>query len=306
MADDFLDELNRCPVTYGLLLTMGTLAFLTDSLGLSMGSSLLEDYGSCVGVLVMSGEPWRLLSYSLLHGNLIHIGFCGYMILSLGPRLEKAMGSLRYLVMWVVSALGGGVAGCLVYPAFVPLVGSSGAVFGMLGAALALNIRGGRTLLDFTQDRGSRQLIYLVVVNLILGWIIPFISNTGHIGGLVAGLCCTLFFLAPDRRARPDATARVLQVAMLLLFVSYTWLAIRPVHTRDWLFREYLLSPAPERRAALGAVVRSQRLPFDFEFKPGQELEPRTGIPVYSFLETLPGYARAVANWKAQSPWLDR
>ena len=118
------------------------------------------------------------------------------------------MGSLRYAILYVVAALGGGIAGMLWHSPLAPLVGGSGALFGMFGAAVAVVMREGRGQLDFLDHHGGRRLIGLIGINLVLGFLIPVVSNAGHIGGLVAGFVCTYLFL--DRgRAGTDTITRV-------------------------------------------------------------------------------------------------
>ena len=97
----------------------------------------LADYGWLSGSRVAAGEPWRLLSYAFLHGNVLHLLFNLSTLLSVGPALERTLGSVRFLLLYVISALGGGLGTCLLYPPGDPVVGGSGALFGMLGCAIS-------------------------------------------------------------------------------------------------------------------------------------------------------------------------
>lgn len=194
----------------------------------------LVEYGWLSGLRVAGGEPWRLLSYAVLHGSVLHLLFNLSTLLSLGPALERSLGSVRFLLLYVVSALGGGLGTCLLYEPGKPVVGGSGALFGMLGAAIALNMRSGRHLLAFLDFEGPRRLLANVALNLAIGYFLPFISNTCHIGGLLAGFVLTFLWLRPGR---PSSRQWAWRVATTALLVSLTFASILPVTRADWLQR---------------------------------------------------------------------
>lgn len=214
----------------------------------------LADYGWLSGSRVAAGEPWRLLSYAFLHGNVLHLLFNLSTLLSVGPALERTLGSVRFLLLYVISALGGGLGTCLLYPPGDPVVGGSGALFGMLGGAIALNMRSGRHLLAFLDFEGPRRLMANVALNLAIGYFLPFISNTCHVGGLIAGFVLTFLWLAPGR---PSALQWAWRLATAALLASLTFAALLPVTRHDWLDRAREAETNPARKAALG---RAQRL----------------------------------------------
>ena len=108
----------------------------------------------------------------------MHLAFNGFALYVLGPQLERWLGHLRYAALWGVSALGGSVLGLLVQPT-VMSVGASGAIFGLFGAVFVF---GKRLRLD------TRFILGLLVANLLITFLVPGISWTAHIGGLVSGL----------------------------------------------------------------------------------------------------------------------
>lgn len=250
------DQLDRTPVTFLVLLAYVTFAFLTDPLRPSTGA--LIERGAALGVLIQDGEPWRLFTYSLLHGGLLHLLFNGWFLFLFGPQLEARLGSLRFALLYVVTAISGAIAGGLMTEPIVPLVGGSGSLFGMFGAAIALLMRDGRTHLDFLSYRGPRSLLLLIGFNLVLGWLLPFVSNSAHVGGLVSGFALTFCFFARDRaRARPDATSRAIRIAWIALFAGLVLYATRPVLRWDYLYRQGLSAPTElERRGYRTALER--------------------------------------------------
>jgi membrane associated rhomboid family serine protease len=137
------------------------------------------------------GEWWRLLTAAFLHANLLHIGFNMLLLWWVGAGLEEAMGRARYLALYVVSGLAGSAGALLLSPEAVT-VGASGAIFGLLGAALVLERQTGIS---------SGPILAIVVLNVVLSFR-PGISIGGHLGGLAGG---ALAMLALSRFGRGHA-----------------------------------------------------------------------------------------------------
>ncbi len=242
---EFLDEINRAPLSYGILLIYLIMAGIMRTLSPS-GEQLVQ-YGAAVPLLVMDGEIWRLVSHAFLHGGLIHLGFNTYALYVLGPALESRLGSPRFALLYFVGAVSGGVLAMLwgnnlsIADQDVPLVGGSGALFAMLGAILAMNIRGGRHFLDFLNYQGPRQLLLMIGANLVLGYLIPFVSNSAHIGGMIAGFVLIFCFLE-RRRDKPDQLARTIQAGWVVLFCSLIFYVANPVLRQDYQIKRLILT----------------------------------------------------------------
>jgi membrane associated rhomboid family serine protease len=166
---------------------------------------------------VAAGEYWRLWTVTLLHGDLIHLGFNMYALYIAGPIVERWYGRTRFLLFYLVLAAAGST-GSFVFGGDVPAVGASGAIFGLFGILLSA----GR--LHHPVDRQSRALVgqvgFLIVLNLAFGFASGgSIDNAAHVGGLVAGLwlgalivptgvpTLSSFWLRPGRAA--SSTQRV-------------------------------------------------------------------------------------------------
>jgi membrane associated rhomboid family serine protease len=144
---------------------------------------------------VHDGEWWRLLSYSLVHFGLFHLGGNLLMLWIVGRVLEPGTGPVRFATLYIVSVLGGAAGALLVSPnAFTG--GASGGVFGVAAAAaLVLHRQGIRFW-----DSGIGPLL---VINLALGLFVSNISLGGHIGGLVAGALTAEAMLRARRLGLP-------------------------------------------------------------------------------------------------------
>jgi membrane associated rhomboid family serine protease/Tfp pilus assembly protein PilF len=135
---------------------------------------------------VAAGEYYRLWTVTLLHGDLLHLGFNMYALYLAGTIVERWYGPIRYLAFYLACAAAGSTAS-FVFGGDVPSVGASGAIFGLFGVLLTA----GR--LHHPVDRQSRaivsQLMFLIVLNLVFGFASGgSIDNAAHLGGLAAGL----------------------------------------------------------------------------------------------------------------------
>lgn len=135
---------------------------------------------------VATGEYWRLWTVTLLHGDLIHLGFNMYALWLAGTIVERWYGSLRFAAFYLACAAAGSTAS-FVFGGDIPSVGASGAIFGLFGVLLAA----GRVHRPVDhQSRGLvSQLMFLVLINIVFGFASGgSIDNAAHLGGLAAGL----------------------------------------------------------------------------------------------------------------------
>ena len=164
---------------------------------------------------VAHGDWWRLVTATFLHGSLIHLGFNMLVLWMIGPPVEEYFGHARYLLLYLVSGLAGS-AGALILSGGAPTVGASGAIFGIMGAALVLEWR---RIWVF-----GGQALGLVVVNLVITFAIPGISVGGHIGGLIGGGICALAF-SSFRRSPALATLSMAAVGVASVGLAFTQVA---------------------------------------------------------------------------------
>jgi len=177
------------------MIAINVLVFLVN---LAQGSSLNQTSGSLFekGALFISspfypggladGEWWRLITAAFLHANLIHLGLNMLVLWIVGAPVEEAIGRGRFLALYLVSGIAGSAGALLLDPNAVT-VGASGAIFGVLGAALVLERQRSYVL--------GGQALGLIVVNLVLTFALSqsqHISIGGHLGGLAGGALCML------------------------------------------------------------------------------------------------------------------
>ncbi len=127
---------------------------------------------------VQDGEYYRLITSAFLHLSILHIASNMLALIIIGPAVERVTGAWRFCAIYFAGALGGSVAIYLFGAHLQPVVGASGAIFGLFGAALLMS----------RQLRLDLQwLIGIVVLNFVFTFSIADVSKLGHIGGFVAG-----------------------------------------------------------------------------------------------------------------------
>lgn len=192
-------------VTKGLVAVLVVLFVLQET-----GAFQLTQRALTFGPLVAQGEWWRVVTGAFLHGGLMHIGFNGYLLYMLGRMLEPVLGRARFAAIYT-AGLAGGAAGVLLLSWDQPTLGASGAVFGLMGAAMVMLRR--RGINPWQTSIGS-----LVVLNLVLTFVVPQISIGGHLGGLAGGaLAAGVLVAGTDRGESGQAGAWVVAVALLAL-----------------------------------------------------------------------------------------
>ncbi len=194
------------PVVTYTLIALNVIVFVAE---LASGSGVAQrgggnviDKGALYGPAIANGhEYWRLVTSGFLHAGLIHILFNMYFLYVIGIQLEPAVGRVRFAVLYGVSLLAGSFGALLFSPDSVT-VGASGAVFGVMGGAIvAMRARG--------INPWQSGLVWILLLNLAITFLIPGISKGGHIGGLIGGLIAgyLLFDLGERRRAELPALA---------------------------------------------------------------------------------------------------
>jgi membrane associated rhomboid family serine protease len=149
--------------------------------------------GALYGPAVAAGDWWRLFTAMFLHGGPIHLAFNMLALWWFGSAVEAVLGRGRFVLLYLVSGLAGS-AGALLFDPTGITVGASGALFGILGAAVVLERQG-------THVFGGGAL-GIIVLNLVFTFAVPGISIGGHLGGLVGG---ALGMLALSRFGRTHA-----------------------------------------------------------------------------------------------------
>src|SRR5262245_1458772 len=195
--------------------------------------------------LVASGQYWRLFTSIFLHFGILHLALNMYALYIIGNVVEAELGRVRYLALFIVT---GWFSSAIAYWLTPPLVavqggfqlqisaGASGAIFGLFGVFLAYNYR--RRHLAFYANR-MRQMLMLIVLNLVFTFTIPGISWQAHVGGLLAGLIAG--YAALDGFGpRISRTVALVTSLTCLLALSIVIVAMRTADLQSGQFARFI------------------------------------------------------------------
>lgn len=131
-------------------------------------------------------EYYRLITGAFLHANFVHLILNCYSLYVIGSQIENFMGKWKYLIIYFVSAITGSMLSALLSDG--ASIGASGAIFGLMGSLLYF----GYHYRVYLGNVLKSQIIPLILLNLLIGFITPGIDNFAHIGGLVGGALATV------------------------------------------------------------------------------------------------------------------
>ena len=151
-------------------------------------------------------EWWRLLSTAFLHASILHIAMNMFGLAVLGPTVERRLGWVRFLILYLVSGIVGNAVFCVVatmHDLNPTVVGASGCIMGLVGAL------GAEALLDWRAGRAPPRRLGLILVQVMLQVAFdmshPDVAGSAHLGGLASGFLVALFMM---RTPRPPAAPR--------------------------------------------------------------------------------------------------
>ena len=186
------------PVVTWVLLAANVLVWLSaERAGGTENPEVLLDFGAMFSPLIAEGQYWRLFTAMFLHADLPHLAVNGLALLIFGQIVERAFGHVRFLIIYILAGLFGGVSSYILNTIAIG-AGASGAIFGVLGALAAYFVIQRRTLGSMAW-RNLLGVSVLAAISLTYGLLTPRIDNWAHFGGLVAGFALGLT-LSPDYR----------------------------------------------------------------------------------------------------------
>lgn len=178
----------------------------------SQDVNTLIKFGANYGPLIKSGEYFRLIASAFLHIGLLHLVFNCYALYVIGPQVENFFGKTKYIVIYLVSAISGNLLSILFTNGVS--AGASGAIFGLLGAIVYFGYHY-RVYLDGVL---KSQIIPLIVLNLLLGFMVSGIDSAAHIGGLIGGV---LVSMACGVKYKSSSSEKINGLIMTFIFMAF-------------------------------------------------------------------------------------
>jgi membrane associated rhomboid family serine protease len=150
------------------------------------------------GPAVADGDYWRLVTSGFLHLEIIHILLNMLSLFWLGRMIEPALGHAKFVAIYMASLLAGSLGVMIMSPNEFTL-GASGAIYGLLGAAIVMARNRNISLIQ-------SGLLPILAINFVITLSVPNISLGGHLGGLIGGLVATFVVEQLAIRRRGDTT----------------------------------------------------------------------------------------------------
>jgi rhomboid protease GluP len=163
----------------------------------------LVRWGALFGPLTLDGQWWRLFTCMFLHIGIIHIAFNMWVLASGGRLVERMFGHVGFLILYVISGLGGSLAALLWSPDVVS-AGASGAIFGIFGGMLGVLRKQRGSIPPGAWAALKSSGVSFLVLNLVIGFALPNISVSAHAGGALTGF---LFGLVLSQPFTPEGVA---------------------------------------------------------------------------------------------------
>ncbi len=166
--------------------------------------------------MAFSGAAWQFVTYMFLHGGFMHIGINMFILFLFGEIVERALGEIRYILLYIISGLGSALVYIVLTGFFdspmlgTQMLGASGAVFGVMAAYGLMFPREKIWVPIFFIPLPAITVVFLfALLELAMGLfgLEQGIANFGHFGGIVTGVAMTWYW-KKTARPRSDSDRR--------------------------------------------------------------------------------------------------
>jgi rhomboid protease GluP len=159
--------------------------------GFDPDSRSLVDFGAKYLPAIAAGQWWRLITAGFLHGGVWHILMNSWVLFDLGVQVEQTFGTARFLIIYFIANITGYWTSLYFSPNSLS-IGASAAIFGLIGAMIAMGIR------DRSSYGTAIRGVYVrwAVYGLMMG-LLPGIDNLAHVGGLAGGFLTAFIIGTP-------------------------------------------------------------------------------------------------------------
>lgn len=168
-------------------------------------------------VFVKQGEVYRLLTCMFLHADAVHLILNMYALFIVGPQVERYYGKRRFAFIYFISGLLGSLFSCVFSSELTFSIGASGAIFGLFGSIAYFTYYYRATLQGLLRS----QIVPVIIANLAIGFFIPGIDVSAHIGGLIGGLLTSMFIGIGDKGRKSDEINGLIVLLLMIAFMGY-------------------------------------------------------------------------------------
>jgi membrane associated rhomboid family serine protease len=204
------------PPYYTMILIASIIAVMTAQLGTGLEKSILLA-GFVKPAFLANHEYWRILTGATTHGSLMHVGMNCYAFYSFGRIFEMLSNRAHLAIVFLLSAVGGGILSLIFLPGGIS-VGASGGIVGLIGYLVVYAFR----RRQFISPEFRKNLLINIGFILIFGLVLyQVIDNFGHIGGLITGAVYGLFQIPTDAHVDPREASSTVEFAGIAAVGAY-------------------------------------------------------------------------------------
>lgn len=247
--------------TYLLIAINLFMFFLIEMNGGSTHIPTLIEYGAKYNPAMIAGEWWRAISSMFLHIGLLHLFMNMLALYYLGFLLERMYGSKRFLVIYFLSGIGGSLTSFALSTSVS--AGASGALFGMFGALLYFGVNYKKL---FFQTMG-RNIIFVLVLNLFIGILIPNIDMGAHLGGLIAGFLASAIVSLPYKKNYKASFVSLIVYSIFIFGLIVYGIEANEANPQYLLMQTEESIKQADYEAAIDYATRGLEMPNDVEAK---------------------------------------
>lgn len=202
------------PIVTYIIIVLNLMVFLYGML--HSNDELINIFGNNYE-LVQAGQFYRLLTCMFVHGSIMHLLLNMYALYTIGPVVERYYGKSKYIFIYLVSGLLGSVFSSVFMSANSVSIGASGAIFGLLGSICYFTYYYRATLQGILRE----SIIPVIVINLVIGFMLPSVDLVAHIGGLLGGILVSMGLGIGDKYRKNDQINGFIVLILMFMFLIY-------------------------------------------------------------------------------------
>lgn len=165
---------------------------------------------------IRGGEYYRLITGMFFHGGVFHLIFNCYALYLIGSQVESFFGKFKFLIIYLFGGICGAIFS-MIFGGNTASIGASGAIFGLMGSICYF----GYHYRVYLGNIVKSQIIPLILLNLMLGFITPGVDNFAHIGGLIGGTIITVALGVKDKSSTFEKVNGWIVTLIFLAFSIY-------------------------------------------------------------------------------------
>lgn len=205
----------KTPIITYLLILINVIVFaITYIYGNGIEPNVLVKFGGLISTSNYSFNLSRIFTSMFLHVSIVHLILNMYSLYVLGSQLESFYGKFKFLIIYLVSGIAGNLLTLPLLQSNVVSVGASGAIFGLMGSLLYF----GYHYRVYLGTVIKSQIIPLIVLNLLIGFLVTSINNFAHIGGLVGGILISMVVCV---KYKTSTSERINGIIMSLIYFGF-------------------------------------------------------------------------------------